>query len=413
MKFHKKLIAGFALAFGVIGSIFGGYSGLQSNKKASADTIDTSDYHICTLDDFGKNDEGTASTKWGEKNVVDDANKAIVIKKYSGDTSYKKIIIPSSFADYDGYKIYLCSSTDAADKSDVGVLNGMFESQTQLTNIIIGDSNGTIYGAGTGNSMIGPDAVDFTVDENGYGYIALWGFHSMFKNCTSLKDVRFVNCDTSKVVSMEDMFAGCNLDYLDISCFKFDGIGGTDGHNDSYTVNNLFGRNKKQLDANQRKDLIDDYEVTEAEADRIMALPEDEKDAEIKNLFCKKYYSKSYDELDESAKSTIDMLWAFAQARKEGPSSFKQIIAPTTAITNQYAQKIELPCKYWDGNNTSSVTQYLSSGNNLTLVAYNEPDTPTPSTGVVLDVVLPVASIVLVLASLVAVAFVGKKKKQY
>ena len=36
----------------------------------------------------------------------------------------------------------------------------------------------------------------------------------------------------------------------------------------------------------------------------------------------------------------------------------------------------------------------------------------TPSTGVVLDVVLPVASIVLVLASLVAVAFVGKKKKQ-
>ena len=37
----------------------------------------------------------------------------------------------------------------------------------------------------------------------------------------------------------------------------------------------------------------------------------------------------------------------------------------------------------------------------------------TPSTGVVLDVVLPVASIVLVLASLVVVAFVGKKKKQY
>ena len=43
-----------------------------------------------------------------------------------------------------------------------------------------------------------------------------------------------------------------------------------------------------------------------------------------------------------------------------------------------------------------------------------KPSTPeTPSTGVVLDVVLPVASIVLVLASLVAVAFVGKKKKQY
>jgi surface protein len=43
-----------------------------------------------------------------------------------------------------------------------------------------------------------------------------------------------------------------------------------------------------------------------------------------------------------------------------------------------------------------------------------KPSTPeTPSTGVVLDVVLPVASIVLVLASLCAVAFVGKKKKQF
>ena len=40
-------------------------------------------------------------------------------------------------------------------------------------------------------------------------------------------------------------------------------------------------------------------------------------------------------------------------------------------------------------------------------------DPSTPSTGVVLDVVLPVASIVLVLVSLCAVAFVGKKKKQY
>ena len=43
-----------------------------------------------------------------------------------------------------------------------------------------------------------------------------------------------------------------------------------------------------------------------------------------------------------------------------------------------------------------------------------KPSTPeTPSTGVVLDVVLPAFSIVLVLASLVAVAFVGKKKEQY
>ena len=44
----------------------------------------------------------------------------------------------------------------------------------------------------------------------------------------------------------------------------------------------------------------------------------------------------------------------------------------------------------------------------------NGADTPeTPSTGVVLDVVLPAFSIVLVLASLCAVAFVGKKKKQF
>ena len=43
-----------------------------------------------------------------------------------------------------------------------------------------------------------------------------------------------------------------------------------------------------------------------------------------------------------------------------------------------------------------------------------KPSTPeTPSTGVALDVVLPAASIVLVLESLVAVAFVGKKKKQF
>jgi len=48
---------------------------------------------------------------------------------------------------------------------------------------------------------------------------------------------------------------------------------------------------------------------------------------------------------------------------------------------------------------------------NAEVFAPAEPE--TPSTGVVLDVVLPVASIVFVLASLCAVAFVGKKKKQY
>ena len=48
---------------------------------------------------------------------------------------------------------------------------------------------------------------------------------------------------------------------------------------------------------------------------------------------------------------------------------------------------------------------------NADVFAPAEPE--TPSTGVVLDVVLPVASMVLGLASLCAVAFVGKKKKQY
>ncbi len=40
-------------------------------------------------------------------------------------------------------------------------------------------------------------------------------------------------------------------------------------------------------------------------------------------------------------------------------------------------------------------------------------DTPTPSTGVVLDVILPAFSVCVTLASLCAVAFVGKKKKQF
>jgi surface protein len=70
---------------------------------------------------------------------------------------------------------------------------------------------------------------------------------------------------------------------------------------------------------------------------------------------------------------------------------------------------------YGDGQKTN---KFIYGGEILSYVegtgsAVDGPSTPsTPSTGVVLDVVLPVASITFVLASLCAVAFASKKKKQ-
>ena len=83
-----------------------------------------------------------------------------------------------------------------------------------------------------------------------------------------------------------------------------------------------------------------------------------------------------------------------------GSASLGQNVIGTNAIS-VYANNILST----DGSKTYEQLNKVFSG---------EADSPsTPSTGVVVDVILPVASITLVLANVCALAFAGKKKKQF
>ena len=95
--------------------------------------------------------------------------------------------------------------------------------------------------------------------------------------------------------------------------------------------------------------------------------------------------------------------------------SIKTIKMPTNSSSTP---EITLNGDYTYGDNQTT-NKFTYGGETLSYVegtgsVVNDPSSPdTPSTGVMLDVILPVASITIVLASLCAVAFVGKKKKQF
>ena len=92
-----------------------------------------------------------------------------------------------------------------------------------------------------------------------------------------------------------------------------------------------------------------------------------------------------------------------------GNTAFSSIVLP-----NQIASdvSIDLPFAYKTANGEiCSSVDSASAGQSLSL--YQKPKPTTPSTGVVVDVILPATSLILVLMGLMTVIYAGKQKKQY
>ena len=179
----------------------------------------------------------------------------------------------------------------------------------------------------------------------------------MFGDCSVLTSITFSpSFDTSKVTDMSYMFSGCSsLTSLDLSSFEI-----------SNETNICFLFSGCTSLQNIKMPNIMNADSTIKLSD--LSLPND-----------KSWYSLA----SGDSKGTL--------------------VADTNVSANTYAGHILTI------NQNKSYAEIDKIITNAT-----KPSTPeTPSTGVALDVVLPVASIVLVLASLVAVAFVGKKKKQF
>ena len=64
-------------------------------------------------------------------------------------------------------------------------------------------------------SQLGINEIDFIVVK------ALKNMSYLFNQCSSLKEIKFINMDTALVGNMNSMFSGCaELEYIDISIFR-------------------------------------------------------------------------------------------------------------------------------------------------------------------------------------------------
>ena len=127
------------------------------------------------------------------------------------------------------------------------------------------------------------------------------------------------------------------------------------------------------------------------------------------------YTEEAFDQLQNNFQAQMDIFMCCFVPETGLKYSIKTIKMPANSWSTQEIT-LNGDYTYGDGQKTN---KFIYGGETLNYVegtgsAVDGPSTPsTPSTGVVLDVVLPVVSISVVLASLCAVAFVGKKKKQY
>ena len=182
--------------------------------------------------------------------------------------------------------------------------------------------------------------------------------NSMFAGKKWLTDIVFTSAfNTSKVTDMSFMFSGCSsLTSLDLSNFDTSKV---------YTMSGMFSGCKSLQNIKMPNTMGADSTIKLSD----LSLP------------------------SQNASGTAIAWYSLASGAKNGTP----VVADNKV--SSYARNILTinPDKSYDAINAEVFT----------------PAKPeTPSTGVVLDVVLPAFSIVLVLASLVAVAFVGKNKKQ-
>ena len=87
---------------------------------------------------------------------------------------------------------------------------------------------------------IGNNTIDFIIEEK------LNNMSFMFNNCTSLKEINFIQFETDKVTKMNSMFQECNeLEYLDLSNFNTSNVTDMSGmFNGCNKLKQIIGLNK-------------------------------------------------------------------------------------------------------------------------------------------------------------------------
>jgi surface protein len=264
---------------------------------------------------------------------------------------------------------------------------------------------------------------------------------NMFQGCSSLTSLNLSNLNTSKVTNIGCMFNNCSeLTSLDLS--KFDTSKVTDMHSvfegcsklTKITFPQNFGFPTAEGATNNMDSM---FECCTSLTSLDLSSFNTSKVTYMGGLFDSCSSLTSLDLSIFNTSNVTDMGYMFY-----GCASLQNIKMPNTMNESSTIKLSDLSLPSQNASSESISWYSLASGakkgtavvadNSVSTYAGNiltidpnksydainaEVFTPakpeTPSTGVVLDVVLPVASIVLVLASLVAVAFVGKKKKQY
>jgi uncharacterized repeat protein (TIGR02543 family) len=221
----------------------------------------------------------------------------------------------------------------------------------------------------------------------------------MFTGCSSLtsagvntEDKKYAlnfgnNFDTSKIKAMNALFYGCSsLESIDLSRFNTSNTTAMD-----YMFSECSSLASLDLSSFDASNLVSLFHMLEdCKSLQNIKMPNKMKKNLTTTLSVLSLPS-------QNASGTAIAWYSLASGAKKGTA----VVANNSVST--YAGNILTI------DNSKSFNQ-----TNKDVFGVDAPAEPeTPSTGVVLDVVLPAFSIVLVLASLVVVAFVGKKKRQY
>ena len=388
----------FALVFAImlsatgLGLLFGSSQPASTQAKVSADETTTSDPGIYTVDSSGAK---KMTKSWAE--IAKNEDGRLKVSLDSTDGTY-----------------LVCGALP----NGVTSLNEAFYNKSWLTNIIFTSA----------------------FDTSNVTDMAL-----MFEYCSSLTSLDLSSFNTSKVTTMNHMFNGCSslasagvnttdkiydLNFGD----NFNTSSVTSMDNMFYNCSSLTTLDLSKFDAKLVGSAT--YMFYCCEKLKNLTLGKFEKLHDVDSMFyqCSSLISLDLNNCYLYKPNLPDML--------NNCYSLQNIKMPSKIICDEEGPTISsmLPKQNADGNQIvwyslasgakngtlvnaeNSVSSY--AGNILTtnpnksyadinaeVFAPAEPE--TPSTGVVLDVVLPVASIVLVLASMCAVAFVGKKKKQF
>jgi surface protein len=336
-------------------------------------------------DETANNNNNFDATNWDLEK--DDSTSTITLKKFSQfEGTPANIIIPSSIT-LDGVTYN-------------NVVLGSFEGSNVKT-VTIGDKNGYVKsGDGLGDMFNGCKYLTL-VDATYFDTSNATLFSGTFLNCPNLSEIKFGDkfttenavdislmfesspklkkldlskFNTSKVTNMAMMFAGCNLEELNISGFTFDNI-------TAESSMSIFGINPEYA----TKLLGEEY------SKQIYSQPTLDQKISTFATIIKNMFGGEYDE-DQCKVIATDML----------NTKIAKIIAPTTAIKE--GLDLGLPGETaFLNSQTKQETYFLQAGNNVIL-------TPVVAqTGVTLNL----SFLVLPLVLIATIFVVSKKNNTY